>query len=178
MPDTLSTLYCSSDDVDALLSQEGVDLRLDDDESDAISATEETRLTTWALNYATSRVNDYALGRYLAANLDNNWTVNHWATVIAARYLCVRRGNPLPKSIAELYKEVMADLKALKAGEYQLGDIAERVLNSPSWSNLRHDGRYLRKKTRKESQMSERTPDRVPAAKDIPGEVIAPLENY
>lgn len=178
MPTALGTLYCDADDVYALLSQEGADLRLDDDQTGTTSAAELLRLTTYAVNYATSRVNDYCLGRYEADDLDNNWTVNYWTTVIAARYLCFRRVNPIPKSITTIFDEVMEDLKALRAGEYTLGDVAERLVSSPAWSNIRFDDRFARRRARKESGMSEKTPPRVTPARDWTGDIIAPLETF
>jgi hypothetical protein len=45
-PTALSIQYTDEDDIEALLSVEGVDGRLDDDADGSISATELTRLTT------------------------------------------------------------------------------------------------------------------------------------
>src|SRR5262245_10706032 len=83
--------YCTREDVDALLSLEGVHLRLDDDMNDVLSDTERALLelaliTGRGIHYATTRVNYYCETRYSPAVLQTSWMVNDWATTIAARW--------------------------------------------------------------------------------------------
>lgn len=153
--------YCSDNDVEALLSEEGVNLRLDDNQDGAVNAAELLRLTRQACNYATSKVNDFCAGRYDPADLETSWTVNEWATVIAARWLCSRRGNPVPGSLKERLAEVMDELKQVKSGQYSLQDLAERTSSAPIWSNTRVDVRYRTRRIRVERPISEGTPPRV-----------------
>lgn len=173
-PAALDTLYTSMDDVNALLSEEGVGARLDDDQTGTVTVAEEARLTTYAVNYATTKVNDYALGRYAADDLDSSWTVNEWATIIAARWLCSRRGNPVPKSLQDMFEETMAELRMLRDKQYDLQDIAERTSTAPRWSNVRVDVRYRLRRIRKQRPISEQTQPRVPAATDLSADLTGP----
>lgn len=171
MPTAISTLYCDADDLAYLASQEGVDLRLDDNEGGTVSAAElvpETR----ALNYATGRINDFALARYTAADLATSWTVNWWATVIALRYLCARRLNSVNKQLQAMYKEVMEDLQGVKNGSYTLGDTAERVVSSPAYKNIRVPVWYRLRRMRVERPISDSTPTRLPETPDRVADAI------
>lgn len=173
-PAALSTLYCEADDVVAFVSQEAADLRLDDDDSQTVNATELTYLATYAANIATSKINDYALGRYAADQLADSWTARDWAIILASHWLAARRYNAVPKSIVDLRREVLEDLKNLKSGQYMLADISERVVNSPRWKNMRVVDRYRLRKIRVERPISDTTPTRLPEATDLVADMIGP----
>jgi len=174
MPTAFEYLYTTATDVRTLLSAEGVDASLDDDQSGTVSETEETRLTTYAANYATSKVNDYCLGRYDAIDLASSWTANEWATIIAARWVRLRRGNPVPKSLQELFEDVMEDLKAVRTKQYDIQDLAERVSSAPKWSNVRVDVRYRLRQIRVQRPISEQTPPRIPPVSDLAATLTGP----
>lgn len=166
MPTALTTLYVTQDDMEGLLSTEGVNLRLDDDGNDTVSAAELVRLTTYARNYATGRINMYCLGRYDAADLATSWVVNEWATYIACHWLSRRRGNPA--LFKDEYDEAISELKQIKAGQLNLEELAERNPGWPSWSNTRVDFRYPLKKIRVERPISEQSPTSgLPRNRDI-----------
>ena len=133
-------------------------------------------MSSWAINYATSLINDHALGRYTAEVLAGNWTVNWWAVVIATRFLCMRRLNQIPKGIDSAYKEVMAALQQLKMGSYTLGDEEERISSAPAWSNVRVPPWYRVHQVRVERPISEGTPPRVMPAADFAAEIIGSVE--
>lgn len=178
MPTALATQYCTRSDVESVLSVAGVALRLDDDQNATESATETAYLTTQGLNWATSKVNDYCEGRYDIADLAANWTVNEWASILAARWLCLRRCNPIPESVQALYEEAVEQLQQVKAGQYDLGDAAERTTKGPAWSNLRLSLHRVRK-LRVERPISEKTPPK-PAGNrttDYEAEFVGP-ETY
>lgn len=146
MPAALSYVYATEADVLALIGAEGEQGRLDDDGSGTVSAGEQAYLTK-ALSWASGRVNQHCLGRYEASELAASWVVSWWATVIAAYWLCCRRGNPAAGSIKSLYEEAMAELKSVQSGEQPLADAATRASNFPSWSNVTVDrfGHVLRR---------------------------------
>lgn len=154
-PTALTYQYTNRAWLEGLLSAEGVSLRLDDDLSGTESETETTRLTTYAVNIATSRVNLYAAQKYEPIQLANSWEVWHWGTIVGAKWLCGRRGNPVPDSLAEAYEEALDELKELRAGQLVLADIPPRDELWPAWSNIELDQRYWLRKLRVQVPISE-----------------------
>jgi len=150
-------VYCVEADVNDLLSQEGVELRLDDDSTGAISTTERQVLTVKGIYWATSRVNLYLVPRYEASQLATSYIVNEWCTRFAARWLCSRRGNSPPASIEDLYQEAKEEMADVLAGKMQVPDIGARSPEWPLWSNIRFDDSYGVRKLRVERPISERT---------------------
>lgn len=149
MPPSLpSNVYTSQAWIQDLLSADGVSLRLDDDGDGSVSSDEWDRLTTRAVGLATERVNGYCSGRYNASDLVNSWQAWDAATVIAARWLCARRGNPVPDGINALYEEIVHWLEQVRAGQVFLGDVAPRDEGYFGWSNIELDQRYWLKKLR------------------------------
>lgn len=171
MPTALTTLYVTQDDMEALLSSEGVDLRLDDNADGSVSAAELDRLTTQARNYATAQVNRFLTGRYDAADLATSWVINEWATYLACNWLSRRRGNPgLFKAEVE---EAIKDMKEIRSGASNLEDIPARNPAWPTWSNVRVDQNYRLRKIRVERPLSEREPTSgKPQQRDIWADVI------
>lgn len=167
----LPIVYCDKSDVVAVMSAEAVYLRQDHDDNSILDSDEEF-LIDRAINYATSVVNRYALGRYPPQELSKSWEVNYWTTVIAVRYLCMTRLQPCPASIAQLYMEVIEALTAVKTGQFQLEDIAPRNVDWPAWSNSRVDHRYWLRKIRVAKPISEPTPTKYRQHRDIPADYI------
>jgi len=164
MPTNLATVYCDSDDVAAILSTSGINLRLDDTTADV--------LTNQGINWGAARINDFCAGRYDPADMVSSWTINWWNTVLASRFICVRRVNPLPNSIKDLYVEAMQDMLALRKGEYSLGDINSCIVDSPAWSNVRVPVWYLVDRIRVERRQSEGTPRRIAPPLDYLSEFV------
>jgi phage gp36-like protein len=109
-----------------------------------------------AINYASSRVNDYVLPRYQnPALLQTSWTVNRWATILACKWLATRRTQGCPGSLEEDYKEAQAEMQKVAVGQMQIGDIGTPVAEWPAWSNVKVDARYWIKKLRVERTISE-----------------------
>lgn len=165
-PAALTYTYCTSADVVALLSVYGVDARLDDDSSGTVTPEELAYLTTNLVNYATSKVNLYAQQLYDSSDLANSWLVNEWATVIACQRLCLRRANPVPKSIEALYEEAVETLVQVRGQQAYIPDIPLRNSQMPTWSNVRVDPWYRVRQIRLERPLSERTPDQFPRNTD------------
>ncbi len=160
MPPTsqLSILYCNEADVQAILSVDGENLRLTDQGESSPTPTELAYLTVNGINYATSRVNFFAQGRYDATALQQSWMVNEWASIVAARWLCSRRGNGVPASLKEMYDEAMKDMEWVKKGEFQIPDIGSRNVAWLAWSNVIVRPEYIYRKIRVERPLSEQTP--------------------
>jgi hypothetical protein len=153
----LAYVYCTESDLQALMSVAGETARLDDDQSGAIDGPEPGYLTN-AINWATSKVNMYALALYAAQDLATSYLVNQWTIVLAAQWLSSRRGNPPPGSFADLYKETIEDLKSIRKGENQIPDIGYRDAAWPAWSNVRVDVLRTVQRVLVERSISERTP--------------------
>lgn len=234
MPVTLSTLFCTPQDVWDLLSVEGVDLREDDHNlatgqlitvtTDApagsttlavsaipvallagaqltfdggnMSAPVTVKLTaaanvgatalfTTALSDAvyaasvardsginaatgarllvatrtgTSKVKLYCNQRYDDSQLALSGTVNSWATYVAARWLCTRRGQGCPKGIAEDYKEALEEMRMVQSGQLSIEDIGTRGVDWPTVTNLTVDPSREFMRARVEPNISEQTP--------------------
>lgn len=111
-----------------------------------------------ACYYGTATVNDYCLTRYDVNVLQTSWTVNRWATCLAARWVASRRGNAPPNSILEDVKEAMAELKQVKMGTMAISGCGTRTAGWPFFSNVRVDIGYDYARTRVEPNISEGTP--------------------
>lgn len=239
MPVTLSTLFCSPQDLWDLLSTEGVDLREDDHnlatgqivevsgdsgvvgattitilpcptallrgaelvfdsagmstpvkvtltEIAAVGATElqivalEDEIPSGALardsgvNVATgarllvgcrkgtSRVKLYCNARYDDSQLVLSGSVCDWATICAAKYLCTRRAQGCPKSIAADYEEAMEDMRMVQAGQLSIEDIGTRGVDWPSIVNVTVNPGYDGMRARVQPNISEGTPTGFP----------------
>ena len=69
------------------------------------------------------------------------------ASLLGAVWLCRRRGNKVPKSLAEWRDEVLADLKDVQAGRLSIEDCAQRQSSLPTISNVIEDPTYRGKKS-------------------------------
>lgn len=176
MPAALSTLYTSQAAVEDLLSSEGVSLRLDDDQSGAVAAGELDRLTTHAVNYATAEVNMRVGGRYAPAQLAESWVVYEWATVIAARWLCARRANPVPTTIQDAFDKALEDMLLVQERKLSLNDIAERAAPQPTLSNMTLDSRYRVKQLRVQRPLSTPRPSVIRNPDHLPSTIIGGQE--
>ncbi len=163
MPDFLDTVYCTFADMQDLLSESGIDLRLDDDDDGVVTGGSSDTATTgerlWqrkAVNWATSRVNDFGKGRYDTDGLSSSWTVNEWCTVLACWRLCQRRLNPNPLQAEK--ERVLAELASLAAGTTHLGDVGMRESCAPGVDSYRIDPRFITRQQRVIGSLSDRTP--------------------
>ena len=151
-PTALTYTYCTSADLEALLSVDGLTNRVDDDNTGTQSATEAGYITA-AINWATARINFFVASKYDKADLATDWVVNQWCVVLACHWLSTHRGNPAPGSFKDAYKEAIEDMKSVRAGENQL-DLGLRTAAWPAWSNMRRDIRYPLRSLRVEKGIS------------------------
>lgn len=121
---------------------------------------------TKATKYATSRVKFYCCGRYDDDDLATTWSANRWCVIIAAQWLCKRRGQSAPMGIESDYAEALEEMKMVKDGTADIEDIAPRTSGWPAFSNVTIDDRYAVRKIRVEQVISEPTPTLYPQAVD------------
>lgn len=234
MPVTLSTLFCTPQDLWDFLGVEGVDLREDDHnlasgqiiETNAAAAANATSLTILASPVAllrgaelvfdaagmdppvkvaltaaaatgattlsvtalsaaipaaaqardsgvnaatgarlvvatrkgTSKVKLYCNQRYDDAQLALSGTANDWATLAAAKWLCTRRAQGCPKSIAADYEEALEEMRMVQSGQLSLEDVGTRGSDWPSISNVIVFPGYDGMRARVQQSTSEATP--------------------
>lgn len=171
MPAALATLFCSEEDLRYVLSEVGVDLRVIDNAGFEAASAVEAGYITRALTQGTTKVKRYC-NQYDPADLATTWSVNEWASIIAARWLCSRRGNPVPSSLEKMYDETMEELELVKGGTLLIEDIGYRSPAWPTLTNVRVDQRYRLRKVRVESPLSDPTPAQHPQNVDHQAEFI------
>jgi len=168
---SLSYTYTDQGDIESLLSVLGLVNRLDDVNTGvatfvALTAEEQAYLPKF-INRATERCNFYLAMRYNPADLAQSCWVNDHATVIACYLLAVRRGNPVPASLLDMYKETLEELKLVHLGNYEVPLIALREAGIPAFSTVRVDMMYNRDKIRKIASASDRSTPQVPPKRDL-----------
>lgn len=138
-----------------LIGEYGTRLRLDDDQS-RIAGPGERR---FLLNYAkvATAIVRRKCNAYDVEQLIRSWSVWHWATVIFARWLALRRCNPFPPGLQEAYLETMDELTMIKLGQEYIEDINLAIDPAPSWSNTRIDHFYTQRQQRVQKATSDTT---------------------
>ena len=111
-----------------------------------------------ACKYGTSQCKLYLCSRYDDSALAQSWSVNRWATALAARWLCRRRGQAPPKGIADDAEEALEEMRQVRVGMLQVEDIATRTAAWPFISNVTVDPRYDFARVRVQTPLSEATP--------------------
>lgn len=106
----------------------------------------------------TSRVKLYCNARYDDAALKLSGSVLDWASLIAARFLCMRRAQGVPKGIAAQYDEYMDDLRMVQSGQLAIEDIGTRGADWPTVINITVNPAYDYMRARVEPNISEQTP--------------------
>ena len=99
--------FTSPDEIDHLAGTTGVDLRTDD--ADVVDVTAE------AILYAGGELEFSAQGKY--SNLDTLQWIRNVATAFALEYLCQRRLNSVPESLAERCERYRKKLELVEAGK-------------------------------------------------------------
>ena len=157
-----------------MLSEHGVLLRIDDT-GDGIA---DSGLMTSILEHGTNEYNRYVRGRYSVSELAPSGVavdgVRLDSDILAARFACLRRGNPVPDSLQTLYDETKEFLK--QAGSPTSAVILPGVNGAanrglaPATRNYGVDLRHRTAITRVQKTISAEPPDRQP---EHPEESIA-----
>jgi phage gp36-like protein len=137
--------YCTEAEITRFFGADGVLNNADNDGDDAADA----EVVNDCINQATMEINLYAQQRYAPADLATDTLINRWATVIATRFLCQRRGNTVPASIESEWERVELKLERIAAGLLQLPGLALRSDMRPSMTNLEIDRRHRNNKIRR-----------------------------
>lgn len=144
----MPTNYCTQADIERLLSLEGVQSFGDMDQS----GLEDDDVIADVIEQASDEITAKLYPLYAEAELATCRLVTRWATVLAAFYLCHRRGNTAPQSLHDDYQRIMEPKDGLLAQvrdkRMVLPGLAQRSVNVPSFSNLEVDRRYRREKIR------------------------------
>lgn len=120
--------YCTSGDLNLVLSANGVTLRSDDNASAVSDAIDE----------ASAEIDFYCARRYDPASaLATSLWVAKKCRVIAAAMLCTRRANPIPQGISFRYEKAIKDLENIQSGKLQIPLVAGRKTDAPVLSNQR-----------------------------------------
>jgi len=146
--------YCTTADMSRLFASYGVTAFADHDES----GTADTGVTDDCISQASEEIDMYALQLYAAASLATSALINRWATVMAVYFLCMRRGNGIPESIAAEFDRIMAMLLKVADGTLKLPGVAMDGDLRPSFSNLKVDRRYRDSRIRVRRSVSTDAP--------------------
>lgn len=84
----------------------------------------------------TSKVKLYCNQRYDDSQLMLSGTVCDWATVCASKFLCTRRAQGCPKSIAEEYDEAIEEMRMVQSGQLAIESIGTRGIDWPTVTNV------------------------------------------
>jgi phage gp36-like protein len=141
---TSMTLYSTQTEIERLLSSYGVLAFSDHDES----GTADVDVIADCIDQASDEMVMLLRDRYDEPALSACNLVRRWTTLLAAYFLCMRRGNPVPESIQKEYERVSELMKQVSFGHLNLPDVPQRFDLRPTWSNLRVDRRWPRSKTR------------------------------
>jgi hypothetical protein len=143
------TPLCTITEIEAKLSQFGLESCLDDDKDGAADPT----LADSVIEKASADVGQFLLVRYAPAAIAASAWVKWVTATFAARDASRRRGNPCPESLLEECKDYLEQLKAIRDGlEPLIGDtgpVPPRFNDLPTVSNLIVDGRFRRSKIRR-----------------------------
>ena len=82
---------------------------------------------------------------YPQSELELSALVSEWCVVMAAYYLCIRRGNPPPDSLANQYERIWSDggfIYRARKGAFIIPGIKGSSVNAPAITNYDVDRRY------------------------------------
>lgn len=143
-----STVFCTTAELDRLLSSAGVISFADHD----ASGSSDTDVVEDCINQATAEIHDRANTFYSLTALAGSRTINRWCVVMSAYFLCMRRGNPIPESIKKEFDRI-TDLRdgllvLLSQGTYLLAGVPRKADFGPSMSNITINRAYPYRKQR------------------------------
>lgn len=111
-----------------------------------------------ATERGTSKVKLYCNQRYDDSQLVLSGTVNSWATLVASRWLCMRRAQGCPKSIQIDYEEAMEEMREVQCGQLSIEDIGTRGADWPSITNIIVNPAYDGMRARVQPWISDQVP--------------------
>lgn len=150
--------YCDIDEVENILSEDGVTNRTDDS-PESVRADSEV---TACIEQATSIINGYLSRRYSFSALATSTWIKWCCAYLSACRLAKRRANACPEPIAAECRQYLDWLKEIRDGVMDVPEIAPEVDMLPTVSNLTVDGRFTRQKVRRVPSTSTGSPPTPP----------------
>lgn len=151
------TPLTTAEEMRELLSAQGV-LAWSDHNQDG---AEDVNIIPTCVNFASTFIGGKLAKRFPLIALATAYLIREFATVIACRTLCMRRGNPIPDSLEMRYQEIVQRdglLDQVANGTLPLiDDEGELIVGrgfAPTFSNLRVERRYPTQKIRVVQQTS------------------------
>jgi phage gp36-like protein len=148
--------YCEGEDVINLLGFDGVEAFASHDERGSDATLQD------CVEQGADEINLCVLARYPAAAVKGNRLLKRWNSMLAAFFVCERRGNPVPASIAAECERIMARLEDVRIGKLRIPGVPMIGPNVPALSNLVVDRRYPRTQVRVVLQNSSNYPTKLP----------------
>lgn len=106
----------------------------------------------------TSKVKLWCNQRYDDSQLALSGTVCDWATICACKFLCTRRAQGCPKSIANDYEEAIEEMRMVQNGQLAIEDVGTRGADWPAVVNVTVNPAYDGMRARVQQFISEGTP--------------------
>jgi hypothetical protein len=106
----------------------------------------------------TSKVKLYCNARYDDSQLVLAGTVNNWAAIVAAKWLCTRRAQGCPKGLLADYEEAIEEMQKVQQGQLEIEDCGTRGVDWPAMVNISVNPGYDVMRARVDMQISEQTP--------------------
>ena len=150
----VSPAYTTEAMMNRYLSAQGVIDYADHDDDNVA----DTGVVTDCIDQATEEINFHCREHYTAAQLATSSLVERWATTLAVRFLCHRRGNGAPLSVEDEFDRILAKLELIANGNRELAGIEKRDQMAPTWSNLHVDRRYRWSTIRRVNENSSSIP--------------------
>lgn len=151
MVETIPYTYTSRAEMASIFSTDALDLRVDEDEDDSVSAGEE-QLVTDCIEEATDICNQYCLPTYDASAMADSLWVRRRCSYIACYLLSIRRGHA--PQYTQQYNSAIEDFKAIFDGKMVIPRLAPAYDLTPALSNLVVDDHYARSKIRVQPETS------------------------
>lgn len=152
MPGTrLQYVYTSRDEVQRLLSERGVQLRLDD-----LAPLQQDEYIIELCEDASDIINEWCEVFYDYSDLYNSRWVRIRATWIAAYLLSQRRGNPA--QLTQRYQDILQELEYIRWGVNDIPGLPKRGNFFPAMANLTVDPTFLLRSLRVVEQNSTNSP--------------------
>jgi phage gp36-like protein len=146
---SVATPYCDLADMQRLFSSQGVTAFSDHD----ADGQDDAGVTDDCIDEATEEINLFCK-LYSTSGLASSTLINRWCTTLACFFLCERRGNPVPDSLATAAQLVRDRLSLVLSGALPL-NVAKSVNTSPSFSNMTVDRRFPFSRVRVQRENSD-----------------------
>lgn len=129
------TSYCSTSDVESILSVHGLTAYIDDDSTYARDGSEATLVSDAITRAAVIEINYFLCDRYDLTLLSSNDWVKWTNAIFAARQVAMRRMQAVPTSLAETCDDLKNQLREIRRRTGSIPGEAEHYNDIPSMTN-------------------------------------------